>query len=131
MAEDDNGTDVSGSRDFEKIFWALRGSLTQLSIGNYIWDDLIIYIGEICKELEVVQINSALVTDGSILHMIIMSKLFKALDVSGCVKFCGISFQQVDQENFNATKLKWLQVNLDVHEMQMLKERVQVLAPTC
>ena len=55
MAEDDNGTDVSGSRDFEKIFWALRGSLTQLSIGNYIWDDLIIYIGEICKELEVVQ----------------------------------------------------------------------------
>jgi hypothetical protein len=93
MAEDDNGTDVSGSRDFEKIFWALRGSLTQLSIGNYIWDDLIIYIGEICKELEVVQINSALVTDGSILHMIKKSKHLTALDVSGCIKFCGLAFQ--------------------------------------
>ena len=66
---------------------------TQLSIGNYIWDDLVIYIGEICKELEVIQINSALVTDGSILHMIKKCKHLTALDLSGCVKFCGLAFQ--------------------------------------
>ncbi len=58
MAEDDNGVDVSGSRDFEKIIWALRPTLTQINLGNYVWDDLVIYIGEMCKLLEVVTINS-------------------------------------------------------------------------
>lgn len=59
MAEDDNGNDVTGARDFERIIWALKGSLTQLYLGNYVWDDLVIYIGEMCKNLEVVAINSA------------------------------------------------------------------------
>ena len=49
MADDDNGVDVTGARDFEKIIWALKTSLTHLHIGNYVWDDLLIYIGEMCK----------------------------------------------------------------------------------
>lgn len=59
MAEDDTGVDVTGSRDFEKIIWNLKGSLTHIYLGNYVWDDLLIYIGEMCKELEVVSVNSA------------------------------------------------------------------------
>ena len=43
---------VVGSRELEQIIYALRGSLTQISLGNYIWDDLVIYIAEMCKELE-------------------------------------------------------------------------------
>jgi len=49
MADDDNGVDITGARDFEKIIWALKTSLTHFHIGNYVWDDLLIYIGEMCK----------------------------------------------------------------------------------
>jgi hypothetical protein len=58
MAEDDTGVDVVGDRDFERIIWNLKGSLTHISLGNYIWDDLLIYIGELCKELEIIAVNS-------------------------------------------------------------------------
>ena len=58
MAEDENGVDVTGVRDFEKIIWGLKGTLKQIYLGNYIWDDLLIYIVEMCKNLEVISINS-------------------------------------------------------------------------
>ena len=58
MAEDENGVDVTGARDFEKIIWGLKGTLKQIYLGNYIWDDLLIYIVEMCKNLEVISINS-------------------------------------------------------------------------
>ena len=117
MSEDDNGIDVSGARDFEKIIWGLKGRLTQLFLGNYVWDDLVIYIGEMCKSLQVVSISSAQVTDGSICHLLKRCEQLTALDVSGWPKFCGLALQELDQETFGAKNLRFMQVNLEGHEM--------------
>ena len=42
----------------------------ELRLGDYIWDDIVIYIAELCKELEVVEINSGGVSDAAISHLL-------------------------------------------------------------
>lgn len=54
VASGEDGADVSGSRDLERIMWGLKNNIKNLILGNYLWDDILVYIGEICKELEVV-----------------------------------------------------------------------------
>lgn len=46
---DADPAEVSGARDFERIIWLLKGSLTHLQIGNYIWDDLFVYVATMCR----------------------------------------------------------------------------------
>lgn len=48
--------EVVGSRTLESVIYALKGSLTELHLGDYVWDEFIIYIAELCKELEVVSL---------------------------------------------------------------------------
>ena len=50
---------ISGSKELEQILFKLRGSLVEVRLGDYIWDDLVIYMAELCKELEVLEINSS------------------------------------------------------------------------
>jgi hypothetical protein len=126
---DDNA--VSGSRELERVIFCLKGSLTHLHLGDYIWDDILIYIAEMCKELEVVQLYSKKITDGSISHLLKRAEHLSALDVSGCSEFNGLAFTEVDTDTFKATKLKWCQLNLTGHEMAMARERLQVLVPNC
>lgn len=95
------------------------------------WDDMLVYVAEMCRNLEVFQINSQECTDGSINHMIRKCTNLKALDVSGLTKFVGLAFQDLDDNEFVARNLRWLQVNLEGHEMLMLKERLSNLAPEC
>ena len=40
---------ISGSRELEIIFFQLRASLTHLYLGNYLVDEMVIYIAEMCK----------------------------------------------------------------------------------
>ena len=49
------------------IFFNLRTTLTEVHLGEWAYDDLITYIAEICKKIEVIEINSSKVTDTSIL----------------------------------------------------------------
>ena len=127
----DDESAVSGSRELERVIFSLKGSLTHLHLGDYIWDDLLIYISEICKELEVVQLYSKKITDGSISHLLKRAEHLSALDVSGCSQFNGLAFFEVEAETFKSTKLKWCQLNLTGHEMAMARERLQALVPAC
>jgi hypothetical protein len=84
--------DVMGNREFEKVIWALKHSLTHLTLGDYMHDSLLIYIAIMCKQVEVLQLNSAQLTDGSIYHVLKSCANLKALDVSGVLKFTGAAF---------------------------------------
>ena len=101
----DTELEVSGAKDFERVVWLLKGSLTHLHLGNYIWDDLFVYVAEMCKELELVQINSTQITDLALCHLLKRSEHLKNLDVSGCTSFSGLAFAAVEPENYIAKKL--------------------------
>jgi hypothetical protein len=79
----DTELEVSGAKDFERVLWLLKGSLTHLHLGNYIRDDLFVCVAEMCKELELVQINSTQITDHALSHLLKRSEHLKNLDVSG------------------------------------------------
>ena len=83
---------VSGSRELEIIIFCLKSSLTHLYLGDYIWDEMVIYIAEMCKELELIEFNSTKLTDAAISHLIRRTEHLKALDVSGCSNFTGLAF---------------------------------------
>ena len=108
---------VSGSRELEMIIFKLKPSLTHLHLGNYIWDEFVIYIAEMCKELEHVEINSTKITDAAISHLLRRTEHLRALDVAGCTNFTGLAFADCTQETFKATKLKFVQLNLLGHEL--------------
>jgi hypothetical protein len=108
IASDEDGFDVSGSRELERVIWGLKNTIRHLTLGNYLWDDIVVYIGEICKHLEVLQINSQHVTDGSLSHVLKKCAKLSALDFSGCTNFCGLAFQQIEDEEYSAKNLKWL-----------------------
>ena len=118
---------VSGSRELEIIFFCLKASLTHLYLGDFIWDEMVIYIAEMCKEIELIEFNSTKLTDAAISHLIRRAEHLKALDVSGCSNFTGLAFADCTQETFKATKLKWVQLNLLGHELQMAKDRLSEL----
>ena len=74
------------------IFFSLKASLTHLYLGDYIWDEIVIYIAEMCKELELVEFNSSKLTDYAISHLLRRAEHLNALDVSGCSNFTGLAF---------------------------------------
>jgi hypothetical protein len=75
---------VTGNRDLEMIFFNLRSTLTELHIGEWAYDDLVTYISEICKKVEVIEINSSKITDQSVLQLLRKCKCLKVIDLSGC-----------------------------------------------
>ena len=76
----------------------MKGSLVELRLGNYIWDDLLIYIAELCRELEIVEINSSEISDAAISHLLKRAEHLTTLDVAGCQKFTGLAFTDVDTD---------------------------------
>jgi hypothetical protein len=64
----------------------------QLSLGDFIWDELVIYIAEMCKELEIVEFNSTTVSDAAICHLLKRTEHLNAIDLSGCHNFTGLAF---------------------------------------
>ena len=87
---------ISGSRELEIIFFSLKASLTHLYLGDYMMDELVIYIAEMCKEIELIEFNSTKLTDAAISHLIRRTEHLKALDVSGCTNFTGLAFADVN-----------------------------------
>ena len=116
---------ISGSRELEQIIFRLKGSLVELRLGNYIWDDLLIYIAELCRELEIVEFNSNEISDAGISHLLKRAEHLTTLDLAGCQKFTGLAFTDVDSETIRCKKLRWVQANLTLHELQMAQTRLQ------
>lgn len=108
---------ISGSKELEQVIFRLKGSLVELRLGNYIWDDFIIYVAELCRELEIVEINSAEISDAAISHLLKRAEHLTTLDVAGCSRFTGLAFTDVDTETLKCKKLKWVQANLKGHEL--------------
>lgn len=87
------------------MFFGLRQNLLEVHLGRWVYDDLIIYMSEICKELEIVEINSDMVTDLSIAELLKKSKYLRFLDLSGCDKFFGVAFSEV-KDNIGSSKIR-------------------------
>ena len=115
---------ISGSRELEQVIFKLKNSLVELRLGDYIWDDLIIYIAELCKELEIVEFNSSHLSDAAISHLLKRTEHLTTLDVAGCTSFTGLAFTDVTTETLKATKLRWVQANLGSHEVEMVQQRI-------
>jgi hypothetical protein len=63
---DVDGTGILGNRDFEQLFFKLKNSLVYLSLGDYIDDETLVFIVNICTKLEKLTVISRQVTNGSV-----------------------------------------------------------------
>lgn len=115
---------IAGSRELEQIITKLKGSLVELRLGNYLWDDILIFIAELCRELEVLEINSQDISDAAISHLLKRAEHLTTLDVAGCSRFTGLAFTDVDSETIKCKKLRWVQADLGGHELQMAQQRI-------
>jgi hypothetical protein len=68
--ENDQAIAVTGNRDLELIFFGLKNTLIELRLGEWAYNDLVMYLAEICKQLEVVEINSTVVDDSGIVEVL-------------------------------------------------------------
>lgn len=119
-----NQATISGSRELEQILFRLKGSLVELRLGNFLWDDIVIFTAELCKLLEVVEFNSKEVSDAAISHLLKRAEHLTTLDVAGCTRFTGLAFTDVDEETLKSRKLRWVQADLGGHELQMAQQRL-------
>lgn len=76
----------------ELLFFGMGKRLQEMRIGQWAYDELMIYIGEMCKVLEVVEVNSDKVTDIGITHLLRKLAQLRLLDVSDCPNFLGTAF---------------------------------------
>ena len=85
-----------------------------------------IYIAEICKELENVEINSEQVTDKGICEILKKSKFLRFLDISGCPNFVGVAFAD-SQEMLASDKIRKITLGptfIGAHAMRSAKDRI-------
>ena len=61
---------MAGCREVEQLFFRLKNTLVKLNLGDYIWDDLLIYIAEMCKEIETLELNSQSISDAGVNHIL-------------------------------------------------------------
>lgn len=54
---------VPGCQQLEQVFYGLKATLVELRLGQWVCNDMLIYIAECVRGLEVVEINSEAVTD--------------------------------------------------------------------
>ena len=76
-----------------------------MHLGEWAYDDLLIYISELCKNITQLEINSTQVTDSSITQVLKKQENLKMLDISGCPSFLGLSFSDA-LEHWGAFNLK-------------------------
>ena len=62
----------------------LKGGLKQVKLGNYIWDDFLIFMAEVCKGIEVLEVRSDVISDAAIAHLLKRAERLTALDISQC-----------------------------------------------
>ena len=97
----------------------LKGTLKRIKLGNYIWDDFLIFVAEVCKGIEVLELNSDVIGDGAIAHLLKRAERLVALDVSLCKQFTGLAFALVEDVHFKSRQLRWLKLSIVGHELFM------------
>lgn len=65
-------------------------------------------MAELCKELEILELNSVYISDAAISHVLKRSEHLTTLDVAGCTRFTGLAFSDVTSETIKAKKLRWV-----------------------
>lgn len=76
----------------ETILFGLKESLKEVRLGNYVWDELLIYLAELCKKVTILEINSTGLTDAAISHLLKRAESLEKLDISGLLNFTGLAF---------------------------------------
>jgi hypothetical protein len=62
----DHTLSIAGSRELELVFFNFKNQLRVLHLGYYIYDEMLVYIAEMCRGVEKLEVNSELVGDRSI-----------------------------------------------------------------
>ena len=131
--QNDQALAVTGNRFIELMFFNLKASLLEIHLGQWAYDDLIIYVSEICKELETVEINSVNVTDKSITEMLKKLKYLRFLDLSGCTNFVGVSFAEAieSEAGLGSSKIRQITLGPDFQgsTLQTIKTRIHSKQP--
>jgi hypothetical protein len=120
---------MAGCREVELMFFRMKNSLLRLNLGDYITDELIVYIAEMCRGLETLELNSRSLSDYAVSHVTKRAENLKCLDVSGLTEFTGMAFTDVNEENFVSKKLQLVKLNLTGHELTVVKDRIAQLVP--
>jgi hypothetical protein len=108
---------VAGSRELELVFFNLKNQLRVLHLGQYIYDEMLIYLSEMCRGIEKLEINSDYVSDRSITQVLVKMTQLKYIDVSACLHFLGVALQDAG-EHFGAKDLKRFVTALEGYEKQ-------------
>ena len=75
----------------ESVLYSLKDSLREVRLGSYVWDELIIYLAELCKKVQILEINSINLTDAAISHLLKRAENLEKLDISGVLNFTGLA----------------------------------------
>ena len=76
---------------------------------------MLVYIAEMCKGIEKIEINSEQVTDRGLTPIFVKMKLLKYIDVSACPNFTGLGLMEAG-EHFGATDLRRFVLSLQGYE---------------
>jgi hypothetical protein len=96
---------MAGSRELELIFFSLKNRLRILNLGSYIYDEMLVYIAEMCVGLEKLELNSEQVTDRGLTPVLTKMTQLKYLDVAACPNFTGLALFECG-EFYGAKELK-------------------------
>ena len=91
---------------------------------------MLIYISEMCRGLEKLEVNSELVTDVGLTQVLIKMTQLKYLDVAACPNFTGLALFNC-AEFYGAKELKRFVLALQGYEKQRVQEKLAVVAPQC
>ncbi len=78
---------------------------------------MLIYIAEMCKSLEKLEVNSEQVTDRGLSSVFVKLTQLKYIDVSACPNFTGIALFEAG-EHYGAKELKRMVLALEGYEKQ-------------
>ena len=81
-----------GCQQLEWVFFGLKHTLIELHIGTWATDDLLVYIAESLRNLELIEINSSSVNDFGVTALFRRCHKLTVVDLSGCENFVGVSF---------------------------------------
>jgi hypothetical protein len=123
--QNDQAIAVTGNRDLELIFFGLKNTLIEIRLGEWAYNDLVIYIAEICKQLEIVEINSTSVNDSSILELLRKLKYLRFLDISGCPNVIGTAFADA-QEVLASDKIRQITLGPEFNGQKMATAKARI-----
>ena len=124
-AANDQTISITGCQEIELLFFGLKESLVEIHLGQWVYDDLLVYIGEMCKKIQILEVNSDKITDISITSILRKLPSLRVLDLSDCPNFVGVSFSDA-LEDMAPQRLQKviLGPSFQGHSMQVAKQKL-------